>query len=79
MEKSEIVVIPFVAHEADMNRMERTQKRIITIAIIELLVILGMFISIMIYFYLPTEVIEEETTQTVQDIADSKVHQNIGD
>ncbi len=80
MEKSEIVVIPFVAHEADMNRMERTQKRIITIAIIELLVILGMFISIMIYFYLPTEVIEETSTvQDVSEIDNSEIHQSIGE
>ena len=78
-EKDEkIVSIPFVAHEASMNRMERANKRISIIAICELLVILIMFISIMIYFYMPTEV-EETSEQNVKDITDSEVNQTMGE
>lgn len=79
MEK-EIVNIPFVAHESAMNRMERTNKRLSIIAIIELVVILIMFAGIMIYFYLPTET-EETTTssQNVSEIQDSEVNQSIGE
>ena len=80
MKKDEIVSIPFVAHESSMNRMERTNKRLSVIAIIELVIILVMFAGIMIYFYLPTEV--EETTESNQDVSDidnSQVHQKIGD
>lgn len=81
MENNEIVSIPFVAHESDMNRMERINKRIITIAIIELIVILSMFIGIMVYFCLPSEEIVEEydsKTQEVIDAENSEIHQNIG-
>lgn len=79
MEK-DIVKVPFVAHESAMNRMERTNKRLSIIAIIELIVILLMFAGIMIYFYLPTEV--EETTTTSQDVSeiqDSEINQTIGE
>lgn len=75
--KEEIISIPFVAHESAMNRMERTNKRLVILNIIELLIIIGMFISIMVYFYLPTEVVED--TQTVSDIQDSEINQNIGE
>ena len=75
--KKEIVEVPFVAHESAMNRMERTNKRLSIIAIIELVVILLMFAGIMIYFYLPTEV--EEVTQDVNDIHESSINQNVGD
>ena len=70
--KKEIVEVPFVAHESAMNRMERTNKRLGIIAIVELVVILVMFAGIMIYFYLPTEV-EETTTSASQDITDVDV------
>ena len=66
--KKEIVEVPFVAHESAMNRMERTNKRLSIIAIVELVVILLMFAGIMIYFYLPTEV---ETSNT-QDVSNMK-------
>ena len=69
MEK-EILSIPFVAHESAMNRMERTNKRLTLIIII-------MFVLFMIYLFLPTEMIEE-TTQDVNDIDNSEIHQNIG-
>ena len=78
-EKDEkIVSIPFVAHEASMNRMERANKRISIIAICELIVILIMFIGIMVYFYMPTEV-TEASEQKVTDIEDSEVNQTIGE
>ena len=75
--KEEILTIPFVAHESAMNRMERTNKRLMILNIIELIIIIGMFASIMVYFYLPTEIVED--TQTVSDIQDSEVNQSIGE
>ena len=75
--KDEIVSIPFVAHESAMNRMERANKRLLILNIIELIIIVGIFISIMIYFYLPTEVVDD--TQTVSDIQDSDVNQTMGE
>lgn len=80
MEDNKIINIPFVAHESSMNRMERANKRISIIAIIELVVILIMFAGIMIYFYLPSEVIEETSnTQDISEIDNSEIHQNIGE
>ena len=75
--KDEIVSIPFVAHESAMNRMERANKRLLILNIIELIIIVGVFVSIMIYFYLPTEVVED--TQTVSDIQDSEINQTMGE
>lgn len=77
MEKNEVVSIPFVAHESAMNRMERSNKRLGIIAIVELIIILAMFISIMVYFYLPTETIED--TQTIDNVQDSEIHQTMGE
>ena len=80
MKKDEIVSIPFVAHESSMNRMERANKRLTILAVIEAIIIVIMFVGIMIYFYLPTEVEETtESNQDVTDIKDSQVHQKIGE
>ena len=78
MENKEIVSIPFVAHESDMNRMERVNKRLNIIVIIESIIILLMFTGIMIYFYLPSEVIEENS-QDVSEITNSESNQTIGE
>ena len=67
MEKEKIVMIPFVAHESAMNRMERANKRLWLVIIIMIICIL-----------LPTE-IEETNTQDVSEITDSEVHQTIGE
>ena len=73
MKDNEVVMIPFVAHESAMNRMERANKRLWIVIII---LILGIFT----YFLLPNEVIEETTnTQDVSEIQDSEIHQNIGE
>lgn len=77
MKKNEIVNIPFVAHESSINRMERANKRLGIIAIIELIVILAMFVGIMIYFYLPTEIEETTTSQDISEIDNSEIHQTI--
>ena len=77
MKKDEVVSIPFVAHESSMNRMERANKRLTILAIIEAIIIVIMFVGIMIYFYLPTEVVED--SQSVDSVKNSEVHQNIGD
>ena len=71
MKKDEIVMVPFVAHESAMNRMERANKRLWLIIII-------MFIGMLVYFLLPTETIEE-TTQSADGINSSEINQNIGD
>lgn len=71
MKKDEVVMIPFVAHESAMNRMERANKRLWIVIII-------MFVGMLIYFLTPNEV-AEETTQDVSDITNSEVHQNIGE
>ena len=73
-----IVNIPFVAHEAAMNRMERANKRVQIIALCELAVILAMFVGIMVYFYMPNE-ITETSEQKVSDINDSEINQTIGE
>lgn len=78
MENKEVVSIPFVAHESDMNRMERVNKRLNIVVIIESIIVLLMFTGIMIYFYLPSEVVEEYT-QDVSEITDSEVNQTIGE
>ena len=75
MEK-DIVTVPFVAHESAMNRMERINKRLNIIAIIELIIILLMFIGIMVYFYLPTEV--EKIEQEVNNAQNDKIEQKVG-
>lgn len=71
MKDNEVVMIPFVAHESAMNRMERANKRL-------WLVIIIMIICMFVYFLLPTE-IEETNTQDVSEITDSEVHQTIGE
>lgn len=71
MENKEIAMIPFVAHESAMNRMERANRRLFIIIIV-------MFVGMLIYLLLPSEIVED-TTQSVDDITDSEIHQNIGD
>lgn len=70
MKKEDVLMIPFVAHESAMNRMERTNKRL-------WIVILIMFIGMMIYFLLPGEIVEENN-QDVDNATDSEIHQTIG-
>lgn len=70
MENKEIAMIPFVAHESAMNRMERANKRLFIIIIV-------MFVGMLIYLLLPSET--EDTKQSVEDITESEIHQNIGD
>lgn len=72
MKDNEVVMIPFVAHESAMNRMERANKRLWIIIIV---LIIGMFT----YFLLPNEVIEDTNTQTVSEIENSEIHQTIGE
>lgn len=77
MKSEEIITIPFVAHESSMNRMERANKRLVKIIIIELIINILIVAGIMIYFYLPTEVVED--TQNVNNIDNSEVNQKIGE
>jgi hypothetical protein len=70
MEKDEVVMIPYVAHESSMNRMERANKRL-------WIVILVMFIAFMIYLLLPASVSTD--TQTVDNANNSEVNQTIGE
>lgn len=70
-DNKEVVMIPFVAHESAMNRIERANRRLWFVIIV---LIIGMFV----YFLLPTEV-EETTTQNVDSTENSEIHQNIGE
>ena len=73
MKDNEVVMIPFVAHESAMNRMERANKRLWIIIIV-------LIIGIFTYFLIPNEVIEEtDNTQSVSEIQNSEIHQNIGE
>lgn len=73
MKKEEIAMIPFVAHESSMNRMERANRRL-------MIIILVMFIGFITYLLVPNEIIEDATnTQDISDIQDSEIHQNIGE
>ena len=64
-------MIPFVAHESAMNRMERANKRLWAIIII-------MIIAFFIYMLVPSEV-TTTSEQSIEDANSSEIHQNIGD
>ena len=72
MKEKEILTIPFVAHESAMNRMEKANKRLWIIIIV-------MFIGMLTYLLLPTEVTTEETSQSVEDTNGSEITQTIGE
>lgn len=71
MDNNEIVMIPFVAHESAMNRMERANKRLWAIIII-------MIIAFFVYMLVPSEV-TTTSEQSIEDANSSEIHQNIGD
>ena len=70
MDNKEIAMIPFVAHESAMNRMERANKRL-------WIMIIVMFIGMLVYLLVPSEV--QDTTQEVDNINGSEIHQSIGE
>ena len=72
MKDNEVVMIPFVAHESAMNRMERANKRLWVIIII-------LMLCIFVYFMLPTEVEETTSTQDISEVTSSEIHQTIGE
>lgn len=83
MSEKENQTISFVAHEADMARMERSNKRWFILALIELTVIVAMIVGFVLYES-RYEVVEESTTKTVtQDVdngnGDALVKGLIGD
>ena len=57
--------IDFVVHEADMNRLERTNKRQFILNIILIIVLFLSYAGIIVYSMLPSE--EYEANQTVTD------------
>ena len=66
--------IDFVAHEADMNRMERVierQSKTINILIISIVLIVA---GILVYSMLPSE-----TYEASQEANGSQIEQNIGE
>lgn len=74
MDNKDVVMIPFVAHESAMNRLERANKR--------LWILLMILISlIMLYFIIPEEVVVEDTnkTQEVNDTDNSNINQSMGE
>lgn len=77
--KDEIAMVPFVAHESAMNRMERANKRLwITniVLISTILLIVGGFIT---YLLIPNEIIQEGASQEVSEITNSQINQSIGE
>lgn len=70
MSENENQTISFVAHEADMARMERSNKRWFILALIELTVIVSMIVGFVLYES-QYEVVEESTTQTVKQDVDN--------
>jgi len=71
---NDIVMIPFVAHESSMTRMEKIIKLLIGLIAL-------MIIGVTIYLVVPNEIVEETTTSTqeVDDVSDSEIHQTIGE
>ena len=75
MKEKECIKIPFIVHESECNRLERQNKNLVKVVIIQLIVILSMFGGIMAYFYLPSEIIEDNT-QDVNDVENSNITQS---
>ena len=71
MDEEKIVMIPYVAHESAMNRMERANKRLWILLIV-------MFVAFMIYLFIPVEVDQDITSQNAEDVQTSEVNQSIG-
>lgn len=76
MDKEKIVNIPFIASESQCNRLERMNTRLVRALVISIIINFLMFAGIMVYFYLPTEIIED--TQQVETTNNSTINQNIG-
>ena len=55
--------VPFIVHEADMARMERTNKRNTTIIFLLIIVLIASWVGFMIY-----ESRFETVTETTQDV-----------
>ena len=71
MKDKEVVMIPFVAHESSMNRMERANKRLFAIIIV-------MVLAFFIYMLVPSE-ITTTSEQSIEDAENSTINQRIGD
>ena len=69
--------IPFVAHEADMSRMERTNKRLWIIVIVLIAVLLGTN-GAWLWYESQFEYITEETIQNVDQDAENGENNFIG-
>lgn len=72
MKEKECIQIPFIVHESECNRLERQNKNLVKVVIIQLIVIFLMFGGIMAYFYLPSEIIEDNT-QDVDNVENSNI------
>lgn len=59
-EKKDSLEIPFVAHEASMQRMERANRRLWILVIL-------LIVAFVIHVLLPTEVIDEENQEADAD------------
>lgn len=70
MNEKEMVMIPFVAHESEMNRMERANKRLFILALV-------LILGILIYLLLPSEVDHNE--QSANNTDGGNISQNIGE
>lgn len=71
MNEKEVVMIPFVAHESSMNRMERANKRL-------WIAIIVMIICFFIYLLIPSE-ITTTNEQSAENNDGGNINQNIED
>lgn len=68
--------IDFVVHEADMNRLERANKRQFILNIILIIVLFLSYAGIIVYSMLPSETVETTATQEANG---SYIEQNVGE
>ena len=68
--------IDFVVHEADMNRLERANKRQFILNIILIIVLFLSYAGIIVYSMLPSETVETTTTQEANG---NYIEQNVGE
>ena len=70
MEEKSVVMIPFVAHESAMQRMERANKRLFILLIV-------LIVSVLIYLLVPSDI--SNVSQEAEADNESHIEQKVGD
>jgi len=76
MDENDILMIPFHSHEMDMDRAERTQKRLWVIIIILIVALIGSNVGWLLY---ESQFIDEMVTQEIETGDGLAVVSGIGD